>query len=88
MVGGWGNRTHRALGCKQDKQPGSNPIIPSGASRAEGNMYLWRKAILLQKWSEGDSKREEGMSGVHNRLLKLAASSVQGGTINRWAEGD
>ena len=39
--------------------------------------------MLLQEWPEGDSQREEGMSGVYHRLLKLATSSVWLGTINR-----
>ena len=31
-MGGWGNRTHRPLGCKQNKQPGGVPMILSVAS--------------------------------------------------------
>ena len=71
-MGGWGNRTHRPLGCKQDKRLGGIPTIPSVAFLGEGEVYLRGEPILLQEWPEGDSQREEGMSGVYHRLLKLA----------------
>ena len=44
---------------------------------------LSRVLSMLGIWPEGDSQREKGMSGVYHRLLKLAASSVRLGTINR-----
>ena len=58
-------------------------MIASVAFLAEGEVYLRGEPILLQEWPEGDSQREEGMSGVYHRLLKLATSSVRLGTINR-----
>ena len=63
-------------------------MIPSVASLGEGEVYLRGEPILLQEWPEGDSQREEGMSGVDHRLLKLATSSVRLGTINRWVQRD
>ena len=39
--------------------------------------------MLLQEWREGDSQREDGMSGVSHRRVKLATSSVQLGTMDR-----
>ena len=83
MVGGWGNRTHRPLGCKQDKRPGGILLISGVASLGGGEVYLRGETILLQEWPEGDSQREEGMSGVYHRLLKLVTSLVRLGTINR-----
>ena len=77
MVGGWGNRTHRPLDCKQDKRPGGIPMIPSVASLGEGEVYLRGEPIVLQEWPEGDS-----------RLQKLATASVRLGTMNRQAQGD
>ena len=81
-LGGWGNRTHRPLGCKQDKRPGGIPMIPSVALLSEGEVYLRGELILLQRWLEGEYQQEEGMSGVYYCLLKLAKSSVRLGTIN------
>ena len=52
-------------------------------SLCAGEVYLRGEPIFLQGWPEGDSQKEEGMSGVHNRLLKLATFSVRLGTINR-----
>ena len=49
----------------------------------EGEVYLQGEPILLQEWPEGDSQREEGMSRVYQRLMKLATSSVWFGTIKR-----
>ena len=83
MVGGWGNRTHRPLSCKQGKRPGGTPMIPSVASLADGEVYFRGEPILLQDWLKGDSQRGEGMSGVYHRFLKLATSSVRLGSINR-----
>ena len=57
-------------------------MIRSVAPLGQGEVYLRREPILLQKWPEGDSQGEEGMSGVYNCLLKLATSSVRLGTIN------
>ena len=82
-MGGWGNRTHRPLGCKQDKQPGGIPMIPCVAFCGGGEVYLPGERILLQEWPEGDSQREERMSGLWHRLLKLATFSVWLGTITR-----
>ena len=62
MVGGWGNRTHRPLGSKQDKRPGGIPMIRSVAFLSEEEVYLRGKPLLLQQWPEGDSQRGEGMS--------------------------
>ena len=82
-MGGWGNRIYRPLGCKQDKWLGGIPMIPSVAFLCEGEVYLQGKPILLQEWPEEDSQREEGMSGVYHRILKLATSADRLGTINR-----
>ena len=49
-------------------------MIPSVAFLGEGGVYLRGEPILLQEWPEGDSQREEGMSGKYHRLLKLATS--------------
>ena len=76
MVRGWGIRTHQPLGCKQDKQTGglrtilsvASPLVRGKCTSGGGG------AILLQGLPEGDSQREEEMSGVYHRLLKLAAS--------------
>ena len=62
-MGGWGSTTHRPLGCKPDKRPGGIPMTPSVASLGGGEVYLQEEPILLQVWPEGDSQREEGMSG-------------------------
>ena len=59
MVGGWGNRTHRPLGCKQDERPGGIPMIPNVAFLGEGEVYLGGEPILLHEWPEGP-----GMSGA------------------------
>ena len=83
MVGDWGNRTHRLLGCKQDEQLGGIPMIPNVALLDEGEVYLQGQPITLQEWPEGDSQQEEGMSGKYHRLLKLATPSVRLRTINR-----
>ena len=48
-MGGWGTRTHRPLGCKQDEWPGDIPMIPSYAFLREGEVYLWGEGILLHK---------------------------------------
>ena len=82
-MGGWGNRTHRSLGCKQDKRSGGILMNASVPFLGDGQLYLRGEPVLLHKWSEGDSQREEGMSGVYHRLLKLATSSVGLETINR-----
>ena len=74
-MGGWGSRTHRPLGCTQEKRPGGIPMIPSVAFLAEGQVYLRGEPILLQEWPEGDSQQEEGTSGKYHRLLKLAICS-------------
>ena len=58
-------------------------MIPSFAFLAEGEVYLWGEPILLQQWPEGESEREEGMSGVYHGLSMLPTSSVWLGTINR-----
>ena len=86
-VGGWGNWTHRPLGCKQDKRLGGIPMIPNVAFLGEGEGYLRGVPILLQEWPEGDSQREEQMSRAYHRLLKLATSSVQLGAMNGQAQG-
>ena len=83
MVGGWGNRTHRPLCCKQDKRPGGILKIPSVAFLRSGEVYHQGEPILLQDWPEGDSQREEGMSGLYHRLLNLKTSSVRLGTMNK-----
>ena len=56
MVAGWGNRTHRPLGCKQEKQPGGILRTPSVAILGEGEVYLRREPIFLQELPEGDSQ--------------------------------
>ena len=58
-------------------------MIPSVAFLGEGKVYLRGEPILRQKLPEGDSQREEGMSGVYHRLLKLATSSVWLATMSR-----
>ena len=66
-------------------------MIPSVAVLGEGEVYLWGEwaaPILLPEWPEADSQRDEGMSGVYHRLLKLATSSFILGTINREAQAD
>ena len=80
-MGGRGNRTYRPLTCRQDNRPCGIPMISSVAFLGEGEVYLRVKPILLQEWPEGDSEREEGMSAVYHRLLKLATSSIWLGTI-------
>ena len=87
-MGTWGSRTHRALGCKQAKGPGSILMIPSVAFLAEGEVYLRKEPLLLQGWPEGDSQREEGMSRKYHSLPKLATSSVRLGPTNGQAQGD
>ena len=82
-MGGRDKRTHRPLGCKQDKRPRGIPMIPSVAFLGEREVYLRGEPVLLQEWPEGDTQLEEVMSGVCHRLLKLATSSVQLGTITR-----
>ena len=67
MVGGWGNKTHRQFGYKQDMRSGGIAMIPSVAFLGEWEVYLWREPILLQEWPEGDSHSEEGMSWVYHR---------------------
>ena len=71
-VGGWSNRTHRPLGCKEDKRPNGIRMIPSVALLGEGELCVQGDPILPQEWPKGDSKREEGISGVYHHLLKLA----------------
>ena len=58
-------------------------MIPSDTLIGEGGLYIRGEPILLREWPEGASQREEGMSGVYHRLLKLATSSVGLGTIKR-----
>ena len=48
MVGGWGNRNHRPLGCKQDKRPAGILMTPSVAFVGEGEVYLREEPILLR----------------------------------------
>ena len=71
---GWGSRTHRPSGCKQDKRPGGIPMIPSVAFLGEGEVYLRGEPILLQEWPEEDSQREEGMSGAPPEACNLLSS--------------
>ena len=88
IVGRWGSRTHKPLGCKQDKSPCGGPVIPSVAILGGGEVYLRGGPILLHGWPEGHSNQEEGMSEKYHRLWRLATSTVQLGTINRWARED
>ena len=74
------------MSSKQDKRPGGIPMIPSVAFLGEGEMYLWGEPILLQKWAKGDSQREEGLSEVYQRFLKIATSLVRSGKIKRGAQ--
>ena len=82
-VGGLGSSTHRQFGCRQEKRLGDTPMILSVAFLGEGEVYLQVEPRLLQEWPEGDSNREEGMSGKDPRLLKLATFSVRLGATNR-----
>ena len=53
-MGGPGNRTHRPLGCRQDKRPGGIPMILSVALHAEGSVqanrrpYPWLSDYILR----------------------------------------
>ena len=73
VVGGWGNRTHRPSGCKQDTRPGGVATILNVASPklGQGEVFLRGGPILLQEWPKGDSQREERVSRVYHRILKL-----------------
>ena len=58
VVAGWGNRTPRPLGCKQDKQTGAVPTILSVASplvrgkcTSGGSQYSCRS--VLQETANG-----------------------------------
>ena len=82
MAGGWGNKTHRPLGCKHNKRPGGIPIILGVAFVGEEEVYLWGEPLLLQQWPEGDSQRKEGMSGVYHCRLKLVTSPVRLGSLS------
>ena len=58
-------------------------MIPSVVFLGEGDVYLRGEPILQQESPQGDYQREEGMSGLYHRLLKLATSSVWLGKMNR-----
>ena len=69
MVGGWGNRMHRPLGCKQDKWPGgvltilsvASPLV-RGKCTSGGNQYSCRTGPLRPQQREAPPNRRGATS--------------------------